>query len=66
MVVGLMQLSFGGLTILGTLSVNAAVNKIDWSFPGVWVWFAGFAELAIAGLFMVWQALHIPVRTSQK
>jgi hypothetical protein len=66
MVVGLMQLSFGGLTIFGTLSVNAAVNKIDWSFPGVWVWFAAFLELTIAGLFMVWQALHIPVRTSQK
>jgi hypothetical protein len=65
MLMGLLQLSFGGLSILGTLWVNAQVNKINWSLPGVWIWFLALTELVIAGLFMVWQGLHIPVRSSQ-
>jgi hypothetical protein len=64
-ILGITQLSLGSLAIIGTLWVNAQVNKINWSQPGVWLWFALFSELAIAGLWMLWQALHIPMHSSQ-
>jgi hypothetical protein len=64
-ILGITQLSLGSLAIIGTLWVNAQVNKINWSQPGVWLWFALFAELAIAGFWMLWQALHIPMHSSQ-
>lgn len=64
-ILGVTQLSLGGLAIIGTLWVNGQVNKIDWSQPGVWLWFALFTELTIAGLWMLWQALHIPMHSSQ-
>jgi hypothetical protein len=64
-ILGITQLSLGSLAIIGTLWVNTQVNKINWSQPGVWLWFSLFAELAIAGLWMLWQALHIPMHSSQ-
>jgi hypothetical protein len=64
-IMGITQLSLGSLAIIGTLWVNAQVNKINWTLPGVWLWFALFAEMAIAGLWMLWQALNIPVHSSR-
>lgn len=48
---------FGGLAILGLLTVDATVGRVDWSRPGPWLWIAALAALALLGLAGLWQSL---------
>jgi hypothetical protein len=49
---GLTQLVFGTLSIVGLVLADADTNRINWSAGGTWLWVAFFAWLAAAGVAM--------------
>lgn len=55
---GLTQAVFGLLVIVGIAITDLSLNKINWDFPGTWLWFKAFAVLSIAGVLMMWHSRH--------
>ncbi|MFL5732953.1 MAG: hypothetical protein ACJ78Q_07095 [Chloroflexia bacterium] len=53
---GVSQLAFGVLAILGLILVDASVRRVNWSSPGTWLWVAGLLVLALAGAAMIRRA----------
>ena len=47
---GAAQLALGLLSIVGLAVTDAAVKRVDWAFPGTWVWLVLFALIAATGL----------------
>lgn len=50
---GLAQLLLGFLPILGVLIVDVAVDRVDYSAIGTWVWFLLFACMGSLGVWML-------------
>lgn len=53
---GLAEIVFGLLAVVGLIVVDAAVHKVNWTLPGTWVWLGLFALLFVSGLLKGWQA----------
>jgi hypothetical protein len=53
LVIGLTQILLGLTAILSVLWVDSSVHKVNWSNALIWLWFAGFAILALAGAAMM-------------
>ena len=51
--IGLSQLVFGGLSLLGLVLADSRVDSFDWSSLGTVVWCAAMAAIAGVGLLMV-------------
>jgi hypothetical protein len=51
--IGLSQLVFGALSLLGLVLADARVDSVDWSSVGTVVWCAAMAAIAGVGLVMV-------------
>ena len=49
---GLAQAS-GLLPVLGLILVDASANRVEWSAFGTWLWIAGFAVIAITGIYLL-------------
>ena len=56
---GVIQTALSGFVIAGVWVVDRAVQKIDWSFFGNWMWLGAFVLLGITGLGMVWQSRQL-------
>lgn len=56
MVVGLTQIMLGLTSIISVLWVDSTVHKVSWSNAAIYIWFGGFAILALAGVAMAMRA----------
>jgi hypothetical protein len=56
LVVGLTQLMLGLAAILSVVWVDSIVHKVSWSDATIYLWFGGFAILALAGVAMMIRA----------
>lgn len=54
---GATQVTLGLSAIAGLVIVDADVQKVDWTAAGTWVWIAGFAMLALAGIWLIARGL---------
>ncbi|MFL5735534.1 MAG: hypothetical protein ACJ78Q_20445, partial [Chloroflexia bacterium] len=62
---GVSQLAFGVLAILGLILVDASVHRVNWSSLGTWLWIAGLLVLALAGAAMIRRASLLGRTTSE-
>lgn len=53
---GAIQVTFSSLVLIGIWIVDRAINKIDWSGWGNWVWVGAIALLGLAGLALIQQS----------
>lgn len=53
---GLSQLILGIFPILGVIIVDLSIHRVNWLSIGTWIWFALFAAITIAGIWMLGQA----------
>lgn len=51
--VGLGQVLLGLTCISSVIWVDSAVHKVNWANPAIYIWFGGFALLALAGAVMM-------------
>ncbi|MGI8606543.1 MAG: hypothetical protein ACR2L0_05225 [Gaiellaceae bacterium] len=54
---GATQVTLGLTAIAGLVIMDADVQKVDWAAAGTWVWVAGFAVLALAGIWLIARGL---------
>jgi hypothetical protein len=52
-------LLYGGLAIAGLLGVDRAVQRVNWSSWGTWIWLAAFALMALLGATMLLFSLRL-------
>ena len=52
---GLMLLVFGLAAMLGVWMVDSAAHRVNWSLPGVWLWFGGLGVISATGLALLWR-----------
>jgi hypothetical protein len=57
--IGVSHAAFGALTILGTMSVDAVLHRIDWLSVGTWLWVAFFAWLLIGNSVLAWHGIRL-------
>jgi hypothetical protein len=55
---GFTFVALGALEPIGLLIVDASVNKVNWSSPGVWVWIAMFATMLAYGVALCGASLR--------
>ncbi|MBW4621990.1 MAG: hypothetical protein KME17_21825 [Cyanosarcina radialis HA8281-LM2] len=59
LVLGITQITLGGLAILGTAIADTTLRKISWSVPSTWLWLALFGLMAVAGGITVWRSRQL-------
>jgi hypothetical protein len=52
--VGLTHASFGLLSVVGLLIVDATERRVGWSRPGTWLWVGALATGCVGGVLMAW------------
>ena len=50
---GAAQVTFGLFAIVGLVTVDLGLHRVDWLAPGTWLWVGAFAVMLVAGIRML-------------